>query len=481
MTATNSKGRFTNTYVGGTMLLSTNFYPNGQKTIFSYLGVTNDERLSEIWNKNTTNGTISKFDYAYDPVGNITNWTQQTDMTATNVQAFAYDPVNELLSSTVHSNTVAGAVLKQFMYGYDLNGNRTSASVGTGAGISVNSATYNGANQMMTVTNGSGPTQFAGSLNEQGTVAIAGNTATMNHFTTNFVGYASVTNGTNVVPIIATDYSGNSRTNKYQIVITNSVGSQLPLYGADGNMTNDGKGISYEYDAANRTTAINRGTTNRTEFLYNGLGQRVQIIEKTNGVAYTTNKYVWDGLTLCEQRDNSGVTTVKRFFGEGEQISGTNYFFTRDHLGSIREMVNSAGVIQTRYDYDPYGARNRILGSMDADFGFTGHFTIASQPETTLTLYRLYRTDFGIWPNRDPIGELGGLNLYEYVSNDPINRFDPTGELDAVSAYNDWVDTSASGYNSGGIGGYSQWIGAGLGAAIIDFWGARTLQNNSER
>jgi len=31
------------------------------------------------------------------------------------------------------------------------------------------------------------------------------------------------------------------------------------------------------------------------------------------------------------------------------------------------------------------------------------------------------------WLNRDPIGELGGLNLYAYVGNNPIDLFDPLG------------------------------------------------------
>jgi uncharacterized protein RhaS with RHS repeats len=31
------------------------------------------------------------------------------------------------------------------------------------------------------------------------------------------------------------------------------------------------------------------------------------------------------------------------------------------------------------------------------------------------------------WPNRDPIGERGGINLYGYVDNNPVNEFDPFG------------------------------------------------------
>jgi RHS repeat-associated protein len=46
-------------------------------------------------------------------------------------------------------------------------------------------------------------------------------------------------------------------------------------------------------------------------------------------------------------------------------------------------------------------------------------------------LYRHYEPNLQRWLNRDPIGELGGLNLYGYVSNDPLDRYDPFGEADA--------------------------------------------------
>ncbi len=44
-----------------------------------------------------------------------------------------------------------------------------------------------------------------------------------------------------------------------------------------------------------------------------------------------------------------------------------------------------------------------------------------------LTLYRAYDPYSGRWLSRDPSGESGGVNLYAYVTGDPINQIDPLG------------------------------------------------------
>jgi len=421
---TNVLGRFTNLYVGGTMLVSTNLYPNGQKTIFSYLTTPNDERLSEIWNKTAANATISKFDYTYDSVGNMMSWTQQTDANAATVYGYGYDAGNQILSAVLQSTGVGATVLKQYAYGYDLAGNRTSEQIDTGMSLS----SFNNVNQLTTRTAGSGSMQFAGSLSEQATVTVGGNSASVNHATSNFLGYANVSSGTNVIPVSAADYNNNARTNKYQVLVTNNGVAKTITFDLNGNESSVVTATStnsYQWDAANRMVSLT-GPTNQSIFTYDGLGRRVQIVELYNGVAYVTNKYVWAGKELVEQRDLTGSTVVKRFFGGGEQISGTSYFFTRDHLGSIREMVNSAGTIQARYDYDPYGRRTKISGSLDADFGYAGMYQHASSG-LNLTLFRAYDSDLGRWLNRDPIGEMGGINLYDYVANDPVNKVDPLG------------------------------------------------------
>jgi len=42
-------------------------------------------------------------------------------------------------------------------------------------------------------------------------------------------------------------------------------------------------------------------------------------------------------------------------------------------------------------------------------------------------LYRFYNPTLGRWINRDPIGEAGGINLYGFVGNDGVSRWDILG------------------------------------------------------
>jgi RHS repeat-associated protein len=110
----------------------------------------------------------------------------------------------------------------------------------------------------------------------------------------------------------------------------------------------------------------------------------------------------------------------------GEKIGASNYFYTKDHLGSIREVTDSAGARQAHYDYDSYGVASTTLATVPSDFQYAGYYTHA-RSGLNLTLNRAYKADLGRWINRDPIEEAGGINLYAYVENSPINFPDPSG------------------------------------------------------
>jgi RHS repeat-associated protein len=136
---------------------------------------------------------------------------------------------------------------------------------------------------------------------------------------------------------------------------------------------------------------------------------------------------VWCDEERREVRNGlSGDALLRQFFEYGETISGTSYYFTRDHLYSVREVTNSSGTIVWQQSFDPYGNPTTIVSTTPADFGYAGYY-LHSHSGLNLTASRAYSAVLGRFISRDPIEEDGGVNLYGYVENNPIDLRDPSG------------------------------------------------------
>jgi len=99
-----------------------------------------------------------------------------------------------------------------------------------------------------------------------------------------------------------------------------------------------------------------------------------------------------------------------------------------------------------RYEYDPYG--NIIGPDVDGDGQWIDDataFALANPIRFSTKWYdnefgkyyygyRYYDVEYGRWINKDPIGELGGLNLYGLLNNDPIGTVDLLGHADSISS-----------------------------------------------
>jgi RHS repeat-associated protein len=218
-----------------------------------------------------------------------------------------------------------------------------------------------------------------------------------------------------------------STPNTVNEIVSQSGGTNRTLtYDANGSLINDGLTRTFEWDAANRLTAINyTGTTNRSEFSYDGLSRCAKIVEKTNGSVISTRKFVWCGMEKCEFRDANDVVTLFAY-PQGQYVGTTKYFYFRDHLGSIREMMRANGTLVARLDYDPWGRSTTVINTTLPDFNFTGLYR-HSASNLDLGVYRAYDPDLGRWLSRDPIAETGGINLFAYVQNNPANAADPFG------------------------------------------------------
>jgi|GEM_PF-4781601 len=146
---------------------------------------------------------------------------------------------------------------------------------------------------------------------------------------------------------------------------------------------------------------------------------------------------MYSEMEIVEERD--GVGSVEdRYYDWGEQrIGGADagdYFYVKDHLGSIRELTDNTAAIRARYDFDAWGKRNKMAGDSQTKKGYTGHW----EHESGLVLapFRPYDAELGRWLNEDPIQEAGGINLYAYCENNSINDVDPLGLSSCESKYN---------------------------------------------
>lgn len=226
-----------------------------------------------------------------------------------------------------------------------------------------------------------------------------------------------------------TDYTSNTGNNLSatanslnQLAVVNGTGWQ---YDADGNLINDGT-FQYAWDADNRLISVTKISTGHvTSFKYDGLGRRLAIDEQDNGGTPTETRYLWCGDTLCGARDGSDSVTAD-YYSQGEVRNGTALYYVKDQVGSIVGVMGPKGASLGSTLYSAYGVVKLTSGTT-ADIGYAG-MLYNTATGLYLTKYREYSPAVGRWLNRDPIGELGGINVYAYVVDDPTGLIDPNGE-----------------------------------------------------
>ncbi|MCW5872953.1 MAG: RHS repeat-associated core domain-containing protein [Candidatus Eremiobacteraeota bacterium] len=168
-------------------------------------------------------------------------------------------------------------------------------------------------------------------------------------------------------------------------------------------------------------------------FAYDGMSRRTKITELSNGTVTSKKLYWWLGGSIVCERDGlqPGFPITRRFFGQGEVRGSTKLYYAMDHLGSVRELVDSAGAVRAEYSYSTYGERNKEAGDLESEWGYAGlwHHTPSG---LDLATYRLYDAKNRRWISRDPLGEGTDRTLYSYCFNSPTNFSDPSGLTPAV-------------------------------------------------
>ena len=118
-----------------------------------------------------------------------------------------------------------------------------------------------------------------------------------------------------------------------------------------------------------------------------------------------------------------------------------------------------------QYKYKPYGADNGSSpGTVPNPFRFA-----ARQLDSETGLYymraRYYDPQLGRFVSEDPIGLAGGINVYLYAGDNPVNGRDPSGELchPLPTLRSDPAAASAGQCDGGGGGGGDRGVGGWFG------------------
>jgi RHS repeat-associated protein len=205
-----------------------------------------------------------------------------------------------------------------------------------------------------------------------------------------------------------------------------SFGDRGLTYDPNGNLltqTDPTGTITYTWDARDRLSSL-AGPAVTASFSYDALDRRVS--RTVNGETMT---FQYDGLDIVRESGPDGETgylrtgaldeIVAQFAGPEMRVPMT------DALGSTLAVLDAAGSPVTTYTYEPYGRVTTTNPTPRFPFRFTGR-----EDDGTGLYYfraRYYDPVLSRFISEDPIGLLGGFNVYAYAGGDPVNWIDPLG------------------------------------------------------
>lgn len=195
-------------------------------------------------------------------------------------------------------------------------------------------------------------------------------------------------------------------------------------------------GNVYGYDDAERCVSV-ISPDSRVSLAVDGLDRRVSVLD---GATLPFRQLVYDNWLIVGAYDYSankklritrGLDISLRQDGAGglggvlATTEDTRQWVLADGKGNVRLKGGWLGGSAESIEYSPFGALERLTLE-SPHLGFCG-MMVVNQPPLVLFPGRCHLPLLGRWTSRDPADEAGGVHLYAYCANDPVNRVDAWG------------------------------------------------------
>ena len=390
---------------------------DGQRKSLTYPAgtvITNDYNARGLLASISANGPPPLASFTYDARGQRTMRAYENGTTA----YYTNDAAGQLLA-LAHVKTNGGSVMVQVNYGYNEVGNRTNRVESyTGYNAATDVYGYDSTDQLTNVNYSGGARVVGYNYDPMGNLTNrTDTTASTTTFTANTLNQLSTQNGTN----LSYDSKGNLLTRPGWSYTWNAK-NQLTI-AEQTNPAEGSKKMTFAYDGRNRCAK-----------------RRTYTYASGNWSLTLDTCLYYDWWDLVEKRDGSG--NVIAAFATGPMIdevlakfTGTNtVFYHGDSQNSTLVLSDSTAVVLERYRYDAFGLPSIFDSAFNLQpstaYGnrilFQGREWLADV-KLTDHRFRYYSPEIQRWTTRDPLGERGGVNLYEFVGNNPIRHADPTG------------------------------------------------------
>ena len=195
---------------------------------------------------------------------------------------------------------------------------------------------------------------------------------------------------------------------------------------------------SFSYDCENRLvraeTLVNGKLESTGAYRYDSLGRRVAKHAEINGET-EQKRFLWQGLRmlreetpeqsivyLYEPGSYAPLARVDQMEGEEQKV----YYFHTDQIGTPLELTDSEGKIVWQATYRSWGSMEHLaVNEIEQNLRFQGQYY---ESETALhyNTFRFFDSETGRFMSQDPIGLVGGTNVYLYAAN-PVQEVDPLG------------------------------------------------------